>query len=136
MVSEAISWFHNQIPEYINCGACIIDGCSAEDDEPLIDFITTPNITFDWPETEIGHSISQPCPCLDLIGSSLTPKRLFINITRRCGGSYSMGGRWEEVDYQPQCGLTDIALKLCQATIVSICDCIMNITSNLKSTHY
>ena len=87
------------------------DGCSAEDDIILIN----------WNETEIGQFISQPCPCQDLIGNSATQNGVF-NITRRCGGSYSMGGRWEDVEYKIQCGLTDIALELCrlQANIVSI----------------
>ena len=112
--------YHNLEQCIILYGVCIIDGCSAENNEPLIDFTTTPNITFNWPETEIGQSISLPCPCQNLIGNSPTPSTSF-NITRRCGGSYSMGGHWEKVDYNTQCGLTDIALKLCQANIVSIC---------------
>jgi hypothetical protein len=84
------------------------DGCHAEDD-----------IILEWPETEIGHSITLPCPCQDLIGNPATQKRS-LNITRRCGGNYSMGGHWEEEGYQTQCGLTDIAIELCKANIVSL----------------
>ena len=31
-----------------------------------------------------------------------------------------MGADWEEVNYQAQCGLTDIAIELCKANIVSL----------------
>ena len=83
------------------------DGCIADDD-----------IILEWPEAEIGQIVTLPCPCQDLIGNPATQRRSF-NITRRCGGSYSKGGHWVKVDYQTQCNLTDIAIELCKANIVS-----------------
>ena len=84
------------------------DGCLNEDD-----------IILYWSESEIGHSITFPCPCQALIGNPATANRS-LNATRRCGGNYSMGAHWEEVNYQAQCGLTYIAIELCKANIVSL----------------
>lgn len=39
-------------------------------------------------------------------------------ISRRCGGTYSEGASWDEVDYS-QCHFTSITLKLCEASLVS-----------------
>ena len=41
-------------------------------------------------------------------------------ISRRCGGTYSEGASWDEVDYS-QCRFTSITLKLCEASLVSGC---------------
>lgn len=84
------------------------DGCLKEDD--MVSY---------WPETEISQSISLPCPCQNLIRNPTSQNKAFT-ISRRCMGSYSMGGYWEEVDYQTQCGLTDIAFELCKANIVRV----------------
>ena len=66
------------------------------------------NITITWRETAITQHVNRPCPC-----QNLTQKFESV-ITRHCGGSYSQGARWEDMDYS-QCGLTIRSIRLCEA---------------------
>ena len=69
------------------------------------------NIT--WPESNLGESVTVPCPCggLDLQSSSLVA-------TRMCGGDYTNGAEWEEPDVV-NCNFTDEVRELCQ--LASVC---------------
>lgn len=96
----------------------IIDGCPESTNEPLLK--STPNIMFSWPETDINDSVSLPCPCQDVLRMSTETQNEKFTVNRRCGGSYSKGAHWEKVDFKTNCGLTNIALELCQANIVRL----------------
>lgn len=62
--------------------SCYPDGCAAE---------TTANggVEYQWPETEIGERVQLPCSGTTGSGTSAY---------RECGGSYSQGAEWEEID--------------------------------------
>ena len=51
-----------------------------------------PEVFYDikWPETNLDHTASVPCPCSEFTGS------LAGIAHRHCGGTFSHGGRWEE----------------------------------------
>ena len=55
----------------------------------------------------ILQQVKQPCPCQTLTQAF---------ITRCCGGSYSQGAQWMNMD-TTQCNLTERSLKLCEALI-------------------
>ena len=62
-----------------------------------------------WPETEIGQVATVLCPC----GVSNDPLIQELNGTRRCGGTYDTGAKWED----PQCDschFSDTRLTLCR----------------------
>ena len=61
-----------------------------------------------WNEAQILQLVSLPCPCRNLT------LQYHTMITRRCGGSYSHGAVWEEVD-SSNCGFTNSTLRLCEA---------------------
>ena len=48
-----------------------------------------------WPESSIGQVIQVPCPCEDILQSGEMA-------SRTCGGTFSLGGQWMDVDYS-QC---------------------------------
>ena len=66
------------------------------------------NITISWRETTIAQQANRPCPCQN------QTRQFESVITRRCGGSYSQGARWEDMDYT-HCGFTDRIIKICEA---------------------
>jgi len=86
----------------------LADGCQARTDQ----IAQGVGIRFSWNESEIGSHSFHPCPCKDIIEAPAN-----ATISRRCGGTYSSGGRWDEVDYS-QC-FTNITLMLCEAHLVS-----------------
>ena len=60
-----------------------------------------------WPETEIGEVASVSCPCgLD------DPLIQQLKGTRRCGGTYEGGARWEEPQCN-SCSFTETRRELC-----------------------
>lgn len=73
-----------------------------------IPLVAGSNITISWRESAIMLQSSQPCPCQNLT------LRFGSMITRRCGGNYSQGARWEDMDYS-SCGLTSRIIQLCEA---------------------
>ena len=81
-----------------------IDACHSQS----IPLVKHSNIMTSWSETKISIQAHQPCPCQNL--TQYHGKM----ITRRCGGSYSQGAMWENMDYS-QCGLTSRSIKLCEA---------------------
>lgn len=72
------------------------DGCPAEI-LPLMSSSLLDNAIYSWPETEIGETIFQLCPMPAEPSSS-------DNISRYCGGSYSSGAKWSDVDFS-QCSV-------------------------------
>jgi len=64
-------------------------------------------------ESEIGTTHSQQCPCQDLADVAIGTK----TVLRHCGGTYTHGAQWADVDFS-QCGLSVIAIQLCEATLV------------------
>ena len=88
------------------------DSCPAQFEEPLIEDST---IARNWTESEINIVLNNTCPskCMNLVAESYREGV----IRRRCGGTYTHGAHWEEVDLS-QCGLSPIALQLCEATLV------------------
>ena len=77
------------------------DGCP-EQTLPLLSssllFAGDTSSTFSWPETNLGDPVlHQPCP--NQAGSN------FINtVSRYCGGSFSSGAQWSDVDFS-QCSV-------------------------------
>ena len=69
-----------------------------------------------WPESEIGSQpVKLSCPCGRLNATQYGNP----NLTRVCGGTYTYGAEWEEVD-PAQCNYTDNTYKLCSVTQVYI----------------
>ena len=93
------------------CHNIFADGCPAKTDQIAQGI----GIHLHWNESEISSHLSQPCPCKDII---VAPE--IATISRRCGGTYSEGASWDEVDYS-QCHFTSITLRLCEASLVSGC---------------
>lgn len=87
------------------------DGCPAETDQ----IAQGVGIHLRWNESDISSNLSQPCPCKDIIAAPAN-----ATVSRKCGGTYSEGASWDEVDYT-QCRFTSITLKLCEASLVSWC---------------
>ena len=87
------------------------DGCPAETDQ----IAQGVGIHLRWNESDISSNLSQPCPCKDIIAAPAN-----ATVSRKCGGTYSEGASWDEVDYS-QCRFTSITLKLCEASLVSGC---------------
>ena len=78
-----------------------------------------------WNETMILQQVKKPCPC-----QTLTQ----VFITRHCGGSYSQGAQWMDMD-TTQCNFTDRSLQLCEALSSSnkpaetIAEILVNVTA-------
>ena len=80
------------------------DACPSQN----ISLVAGSNITISWRETAITQQANRPCPCQNLT------RRFGSVIIRHCGGSYSQGARWEDMDYS-HCGFTDRIIRLCEA---------------------
>ena len=94
---------------YPNYSRVILDGCPSEE----ASLIPGGAIIYSWAESEIGTTLTQPCPCRDLVdipGGTGT-------VIRHCGGTYTHGAQWREVDFS-RCGLSVTAIQLCEATLV------------------
>ena len=69
-----------------------------------------------WPESEIGADpVIINCPCGKLNATQYGSPQL----SRVCGGSYTYGAQWKEVD-ATQCNYTDNTYKLCSVTQVRL----------------
>ena len=86
-----------------------LDSCHSQ----VIPIVNQSSITVSWSETEISQQSHQPCPCQNLT------QQYGNVITRLCGGSYSQGAVWENMDYS-KCGLTSRSIELCEALLVSL----------------
>ena len=86
------------------------DGCPREE-VPIIPGCSA--LVYNWTESDIGDTVTYPCPCQDLLDASSDP----VSIVRHCEGTYTFGAEWEEVD-SSQCGLSMVALQLCAASLV------------------
>ena len=88
-----------------------LDGCNYSKDSIDIDSETA--IDIDWPETNLGITVSVPCPCAEFAGS------LAGRAFRHCGGTYSQGARWEDFDVG-NCNIlkSETTLHLCKAAKV------------------
>ena len=65
-----------------------------------------------WPESDIGQIVQQPCPCEDFLQSGEKARRT-------CGGTYSLGGKWMDVDYAPCVTLMNqVTNTLCSIALV------------------
>ena len=94
----------------VNSLSCyVVDGCPNR----KASLIPGGAITYSWVESEIGTTVSQPCPCQDLVDLSGEAGM----VVRHCGGTYSHGAQWREVDFS-RCGLSVIAIQLCEVTLV------------------
>ena len=84
---------------------------------------------YTWQEVEIGTTLSEPCPCQDLLGSQSG------NTFRQCTGTYSNGGRWSQVDIT-QCAVfvSEVTRHLCENAVV--CELIRNLTTNMRVCMY
>ena len=80
------------------------DACPSQN----ISLIAGINITISWRKTTIAQQVNRPCPCQN------QTRQFESVITRRCGGSYSQGARWEDMDYT-RCGFTERIIKICEA---------------------
>ncbi len=68
---------------------------------------------YSWAESEITEFIEDTCPCQRFRAVSIAGK-----VTRRCGGTYMYGAEWEDIVFEG-CGLSKVALQLCEAGLVS-----------------
>ena len=86
------------------------DGCPFEGAVPLF---PESSIVINWPESDIGDTASQLCPCQDIT------LQYGSHVQRPCLGSYTLGGKWGGTS-DAVCGLsTDSIIQLCEATLVS-----------------
>lgn len=96
-----------QYPMIASCGLGLVtshlisDGCGHE----ILEGVA-------WPESNIGQVVQLPCPCDDLLQSG-------NKTSRTCGGTYSHGGQWLDVDYS-QCGavVNQVTNILCSIAMV------------------
>ena len=87
------------------------DGCN---------FTTTPFdvgpnviIEIEWPETNLGDTVSVPCPCAEFAGS------LAGRAYRYCSGTFSQGAHWEDFDVSLCEALSSaITKRLCAAALL------------------
>ena len=77
-----------------------------------------PNITYSWPETEIGSYVPYSCTCRNILQLEQNGTDSQNTGSRKCGGSYRVGAIWEPVNIVEDCGLSSITLQLCQTLIV------------------
>ena len=77
-----------------------IDGCDPEEVDGRM-----------WPEAAPGSTVSTPCPCAEAEGP------LPGTVIRQCGGNYSHGARWSDVD-NSQCAARSLG-QLCALVKVS-----------------
>ena len=65
-----------------------------------------------WPDSNIGKVNQLPCPCEELLQSGKLS-------SRSCGGTYSQGGQWMNVNYS-QCDSinNEITNTLCRIALV------------------
>ena len=97
--------------KYMRYHQCCIDGCPEE--QTLLN--ENYNVYVTWPESEIGtEPVKTSCPCGDLNANRYGHP----NLTRVCGGSYTYGAEWEEMDASG-CNFTDHTYRLCSLTMVS-----------------
>ena len=94
----------------------MLDGCVAEDTilEPL-----EPgglSVILEWPESDIGQTISLPCPCGNL--SAVSNESINKNATRECGGTFTQGAKWDIAMSSP-CNFSSVTRRLCQVANVS-----------------
>ena len=98
-----------------NC-KIIIDGCPSETTSiPPNRNDPFPALLITWPETNIGDTARVGCPCgnIQLMSTSLVA-------TRRCGGSFENGARWEIANDAP-CNFSDTTREICQLSNVRNC---------------
>ena len=67
-----------------------------------------------WPESNIGQVVHLPCPCEEFLHSGQMA-------SRTCGGNYSQGGQWMDVDYS-HCDsvANEVTSVLCRIALVRI----------------
>ena len=89
---------------YCNNDILLVDGCNTDRVDDIL-----------WPELAIGQEIQLPCPCEDVLQSGQMA-------SRACGGAYSQGGQWENINYNRCDSVTnEVTNRLCSlATQVSV----------------
>lgn len=87
-----------------------VDGCPRETRTLILGGIS---YHYTWQEVEIGITLSQPCPCQDLLGPQSG------STFRQCTGAYSNGGSWSQVDFT-QCAIfvSEATRHLCENAVV------------------
>lgn len=86
------------------------DGCPEEERALNVNF----NVYVTWPESEISTDpVNTSCPC----GTINATRFGHPNLTRICGGSYTYGANWEDVD-KSGCDYNNNTYKLCSVTQV------------------
>ena len=74
----------------------LVDGCNTERVDDIL-----------WPELAIGQDVQLPCPCEDVLQSGQMA-------SRACGGTYTQGGQWEDVNYNQCDSVTkEVTNRLC-----------------------
>lgn len=71
---------------------------------------------YTWPETNLGSSPTAPCPCVEILGSTLAGV-----VRRSCGGTYTQGAVWSDEVDSSNCATSksDITARLCDAAMVT-----------------
>ena len=77
------------------------DGCVAE--------LTMFSDALEWPETDIGQTVSLSCPCGGLSLGVGHP-----SAQRQCTGSFTSGAQWSSPNNGP-CNFTSSTEELCHA---------------------
>lgn len=74
----------------------LVDGCNTDRVDDIL-----------WPELAIGQDVQLPCPCEDVLQSGQMA-------SRACGGTYTQGGQWEDVNYNQCDSVTkEVTNRLC-----------------------
>ena len=77
----------------------LLDGCESNQTNVTLNETTS---AYTWPETDIGNLLS-PCAC----------------IKRRCGGSYTYGAMWRDVENDCyNISASNVLLSICAAGLV------------------
>ncbi len=66
------------------------------------------NITLQWPQANLGEEVTVPCSC-----GGLTIGSISLVATRRCGGDFTLGARWE-TPMQVTCNFSPVSQDICQ----------------------
>ena len=73
-----------------------LDGCNSNAVDDML-----------WTESNIGEIVQLPCPCEQFLKSGQMANRV-------CGGTYSQGGQWKDVNYNQCDSVTiEVTSQLC-----------------------
>jgi hypothetical protein len=91
------------------------DGCEASTTMVGMSLPGVADIELDWPESDLGETVSLKCPCgnFSALGGGISR-----NASRVCGGDFTTGAVWE-TSMDSKCDLSPTTRRLCEVFNVS-----------------